>query len=119
MLKLLFLCARNRLRSPTAEQVFASWPGVETASAGVNRDADVPVSPELLAWADVIFVMERRHRTKLAREFRRHLGGKRVVCLDIPDDFGFMDDALVRLLQSRVPRYLPSEASSQKTPDQH
>ena len=35
MTNLLFLCSRNRLRSPTAEQVFAAWPGVETASAGL------------------------------------------------------------------------------------
>ena len=28
MTNLLFLCARNRLRSPTAERIFASRPGV-------------------------------------------------------------------------------------------
>ena len=44
------MCSRNRLRSPTAEQIFASWPGIETASAGINRDADNPVTPELLQW---------------------------------------------------------------------
>ena len=59
---LLFLCARNRLRSPTAEQVFASRPGVETASAGLAPDADEQVSAELIEWADLIFVMERAHR---------------------------------------------------------
>ncbi|WP_200935043.1 hypothetical protein [Brevundimonas sp. Leaf363] len=39
MTNLLFLCSRNRLRSPTAEQVVAAWPGVETASAGLAPDA--------------------------------------------------------------------------------
>jgi predicted protein tyrosine phosphatase len=34
--------------------------------------------------ADLIFVMERAHRYKLSARFRPHLGGKRVVCLDIP-----------------------------------
>jgi len=29
---LLFLCSRNRLRSPTAGRVFADWPGVETTA---------------------------------------------------------------------------------------
>jgi predicted protein tyrosine phosphatase len=33
----IFLCARNRLRSPTAAQVFTSWPGVETASDPFSR----------------------------------------------------------------------------------
>jgi len=60
----LFVCSRNRLRSPTAEQVFADWPGIETASAGVDHDADNPLTPELLQWADVIFVMERVHLTQ-------------------------------------------------------
>lgn len=107
-LNLLFICAKNRLRSPTAEQLFADWPGVETASAGVNHDADTPVCPELLAWADLILVMQRVHRTKLAAKFRAQLANKRIVCLDIPDDYDFMDPALIELLNARVRRYLPS-----------
>lgn len=108
MLKVLFVCSRNRLRSPTAEQVFASWPGIETASAGINRDADNPVTPELLRWADLIFVMERMHRSKLSAKFKAHLAARRVVCLDIPDDFDYMEPALVKLLNAKVPAYLPS-----------
>ncbi len=107
MRKVLFVCSRNRLRSPTAEQVFADWPGVETASAGVDHDADNPLTPELLRWADQIFVMERAHCDKLSRRFRAHLGGKRVICLEIPDEYGYMDEGLVRLLKAKVPSYLP------------
>jgi predicted protein tyrosine phosphatase len=108
MTRVLFICAKNRLRSPTAEQVFASWPGVETDSAGVNHDADVPVGPEQLRWADLIFVMERRHQAKLRQNFQAALAGKRVVVLGIPDDFAYMDPALVALLEARVARYLPA-----------
>lgn len=103
----LFLCGKNRLRSPTAEQVFADWPGVETASAGVNHDADSPVTPELLAWADTILVMEPVHRTKLQAKFGAHLRGKRIASLDIPDDHDYMAPALVALLEARAPRHLP------------
>lgn len=106
-LKVLFICAKNRLRSPTAEDVFADWPGVETLSAGINHDADTPVSPELLAWADLVFVMERTHRAKLSTRFKAHLANKRVICLDIPDDYDFMEPALVALLNDRVRRHLP------------
>ncbi len=102
----LFVCSRNRLRSPTAEQVFAEWPGVETASAGLSPDADAPVTPELLAWADTIFVMERVHRTRVQRRFRAHLNGKRVICLDIPDDYACMDPALMALLTRRMARFV-------------
>lgn len=106
MTNLLFLCSRNRLRSPTAEQVFAAYPGVETASAGLAPDAEEPCSAELVEWADIIFVMEKAHRAKLQRRFRSSLKRARVVCLDIPDDYGFMDPALVALLETKVRAYL-------------
>ena len=64
------------------------------------------MTPELVDWADLIFVMEKRHRTALQRRFRKHLGRARVICLDIPDDYAFMDPALVALLKARVPRFL-------------
>ena len=106
MANVLFLCARNRLRSPTAEQVFAAWPGVETASAGLNPDADEVVGADLVEWADLIFVMEKAHRAKLQKRFRARLKSTRVVCLDIPDDYAFMDPALIQLLHARVTPHL-------------
>lgn len=106
--KILFICGKNRLRSPTAEHIFADWPGIETSSAGVNADSDNPVTPELLQWADTVFCMERSHRTKLSTRFKRHLAGVKVVCLDIPDNFEYMAPELVALLRAKVPRHLPS-----------
>ena len=103
----LFICTQNRLRSPTGEQVFADWSGIETQSAGLGNDANTPVSPELLAWADLIFVMEKAHRNQLSKKFRAHLDGKRVICLDIPDDYDYMDPILVQLLKQKVTRFLP------------
>lgn len=105
MKRVLFVCSQNRLRSPTAEQVFSSYPGLECASAGLNHDAENPVTPELVEWAEIIFVMEKAHRTKLSSKFGKHLRNARVICLDIPDDYEFMDPALVRLLESKVARY--------------
>lgn len=106
MKRLLFVCSQNRLRSPTAEEIFSSWPDVEVASAGLNKDAEVTLTPELVEWADIIFVMEQAHRDKLTANFKRHLKDRRVVCLDIPDRFQFMDPALVRILEERVPKFL-------------
>ncbi|WP_419319622.1 low molecular weight protein tyrosine phosphatase family protein [Caulobacter sp. ErkDOM-E] len=96
MKRVLFVCGKNRLRSPTAEQVFSAWPGVE------------PLTGEMVAEADLIFVMEKAHRAKLTRRFRTHLKSARVICLDIPDDYAFMDPELVRILQARVPKFLPA-----------
>lgn len=106
-MRVLFICSQNRLRSPTAEQIFASWEGIEVASAGLANEAHNPVTPELLGWAELIFVMEKAHRSKLAKKFRAHLRDKRIVCLDIPDQYHYMDPALVALLKTKVPRYLP------------
>ena len=107
MKRMLFICSQNRLRSPTAEQLFSTYPNLECASAGLNHDADTPVTPELLEWADIIFVMEKTHRSKLSSKFQRHLANAHVVCLDIPDNYEFMDPALVLLLKSKVARFLP------------
>lgn len=106
MRRILFVCSQARLRSPTAERVFADWPGVETASAGLNHDADCPLTAEDVVAADLIFVMEKTHRNRLGQKFRRQLNGKRLICLDIPDDYDYMDPVLVGLLKARVSRFL-------------
>jgi predicted protein tyrosine phosphatase len=106
-MNVLFLCSQNRLRSPTAEQTFASHPGISVASAGTNADAENPLTPELVRWADLIFVMEKSHRHKLQKRFRADLKDQRVICLDIPDEYEFMDEGLVRLLKAKVSRFLP------------
>lgn len=111
MKHILFICSRNKLRSPTAEVVFAGCAEVACASAGLNHDADVPLTPELVLWADVIFVMETAHRQKLQQRFRPYLQGKRVICLNIPDKYGYMDAALVSLLQRKVVGFLPEMAA--------
>jgi predicted protein tyrosine phosphatase len=106
--RFLFVCSQNRLRSPTAEQIFANWPGLEVSSAGTNRDAENPLTDELIEWADTIFVMERSHLNKMRVKFREALGPRRIVCLEIPDEYEFMDPELVRLLEARMRRHLPT-----------
>ncbi len=102
-LRVLFVCAQNRLRSPTAESIFRGVDGWEVASAGTNRDAEVPVSRDLLEWADVAVCMEKRHRDILRQRFRGALPDNRILTLGIPDDFEFMDAELIRQLRRLVP----------------
>jgi predicted protein tyrosine phosphatase len=106
VLHVLFVCSRNQLRSPTAEQLFSGWPGIEVASAGLDPAALEPITPELLLWADLIFVMEKVHRRKLSAKFGAHVNRQRVVCLDIADDYEYMEPALVELLKKRVTPHL-------------
>ena len=64
------------------------------------------LSPEQIEWADIIFVMEKAHKNRLSARFKTHLNGKRVVCLDIPDEYEFMQPELIKMLEMRVGRYL-------------
>lgn len=108
MLNVLFVCSLNRWRSPTAEQIFAGHPGIDCSSAGLNNGAENPLTPDLVEWAELIFVMERGHKAKLLSKFKSRLNGKRVICLGIPDNYPYMDPALVSLLKSKVTRFLPN-----------
>ena len=99
-LRVLFICSRNRRRSPTAEAVFGALPDFETASAGVATDADEVVTRDHIEWAEVICVMEAVHRRKLQRQFGSALKSARIVCLNIPDDFEFMAPELIARLQA-------------------
>jgi predicted protein tyrosine phosphatase len=110
--KVLFICGKNKWRSPTAEQIFSEHPNMECTSAGLSHDAEVPVSAELVEWAELIFVMEKQHKSKLSAQFRPQLHGKKVVCLNIPDNYKFMDPALVKLLESKVKPFLPASGRS-------
>ncbi len=106
MKRILFLCSRNKLRSPTAEEIFAGQPGVEVDSAGLSPDADVVLSEEQVEWADLILVMESIHRKRLKERFGHLLADKRVAVLEIPDRYGFMEDALVERLRIACRSYL-------------
>lgn len=107
LMRLLFLCDQNRFRSPTAAALFSMEQGIETASAGVGRNAVVSLTEDLVAWADLIFVMEKAHYNRLLRRFRHQLPGKRVVVLDIPDEYDYMEPELVDILKHRVRNHIP------------
>lgn len=61
------------------------------------------VSAEDLGWADYIFVMEKVHKKKLSSKFGQSIKNKKVVSLDIPDDYEYMDEVLIQILQAKVP----------------
>ena len=103
-LNLLFVCSENKLRSPTGEAVFSGCDGINAISAGTNADAETPVTGDLIEWADVILTMEKPHRKKITSKFSPLLRNKRLVCLDIPDKYEYMQPELIRILEARVKR---------------
>jgi predicted protein tyrosine phosphatase len=103
----LFVCKYNRSRSATAERLFCKRPDLDVRSAGTSEDALVRVNDRMLDWADVIFTMEHAQQRALQRLFPSHPGLRKLVCLDIPDDFAFLQPELVQLLKERVGPHLP------------
>ena len=101
-MKVLFVCSRNRLRSLTAETIFDGRGGHQVRSAGTEQGARVRVTAGHLGWADLVFVMEKRHLSRLQAKYGDALAGKRVVCLHIPDEYEYMDEALIERLRGGV-----------------
>lgn len=104
MKNVLFICGKARKRSPTAATVAEELFGLATDYAGLSADADERLSVEHLATADTIAVMEKRQLARLKRQFGGALKAKKLVCLDIPDSFEFMQAELVELLKERLGR---------------
>ena len=101
-LNVLFVCSRNQWRSPTAEKVWRSHPALVVRSAGTSPNARHHVSEQDLRWAETIFVMEEKHKSRLMAEFGRIVEGKPVHVLDIPDEYKYMDPELVEELKRSV-----------------
>ncbi len=106
-LKILFVCSRNKLRSPTAEKIFSTHPGWSVRSAGTEDGARVKVTAGHLGWADVVAVMEKRHKERLRQKYPEEFAGKTCFCLFIPDDYQFMEPALVELLREKMREFFP------------
>lgn len=105
-LKILFVCSRNKWRSPTAEAIYKNRQGLSVRSAGTEPSARLRVSSQDIAWADTIFVMEKKHKQRLLNNFPGETRNKKVIVLDIEDDYNYMDDELVETIKQSVEPYL-------------
>lgn len=100
---LLFLCSQNKRRSLTAEKLFDGYEGHQARSAGTESNARIKVTPGLLGWADIIFCMEKKHVRRIKEKYLEIVADKQIVCLNIADDYSFMDENLCELLETVVP----------------
>ncbi len=100
--KLLFICSRNKWRSRTAEELYRDFPGYVAKSAGTEPGSRQRVTEGLLGWADLIFVMEARHRDYLRDKFPECIADKQVICLRIPDEYTYNDPELIELLKGSL-----------------
>lgn len=105
-MNLLFLCSQNKRRSLTAEKIFDGYNGHSARSAGTENNSRVKVTSGLLGWADIIFCMEKKHVRRIKEKYPDIVCDKKVICLNIDDDYEYMDEELCGLLQSAVSEYI-------------
>lgn len=105
-LKLLFVCSQNKIRSLTAEHMLQGSPGYSVKSAGTEPNSRIRVNEGHIGWADIIFVMEKKHRRILEENFPEALSDKKIICLHVPDEFTYMEPALVSELKAGISQYV-------------
>ncbi len=111
-INVLFVCSRNQWRSPTAEKIYGSDARVNVRSRGTTRAAARTISAGDLAWADVVMVMEDKHRKRILSDFPHASKSAPIHVLDIPDEYHFMDAELIDLLKSAVDPIVAAETST-------
>jgi predicted protein tyrosine phosphatase len=102
---ILFVCGQNRWRSPTAARIYANDPRIEVRSAGLSPQSPHRVSLQDMKWADLVLVMESKHKARLREAFRDDPLPP-IECLEIPDDYGLMDDTLIELIRAGTEAHL-------------
>ena len=90
----------------TAEKMYEGFPGYMVRSAGTEKNARIHVDEGHVGWADLIFVMEKRHKERLLDKFPDAARGKKIICLHIDDDYQFMDRNLQDVLKEKLKPYI-------------
>ncbi len=106
-MNILFICSRNQWRSPTGEAIYKNRQGIQARSAGTEPSARNKVSAATIQWADIVFVMEKKHRQRIQEKYPDACATKQIVVLDIPDEYQYMDEELVEMIRTSVEPYLP------------
>ncbi|QDV40597.1 Low molecular weight phosphotyrosine protein phosphatase [Stieleria neptunia] len=107
-INVLFVCSKNQWRSPTAEAVYRDDPRVSARSRGTTRSARQTIQAGDLAWADLVLVMEDKHRHRLLADFPGETRFLTVEVLHIPDDYQLMDPELVELIRVATEPFIDS-----------
>jgi predicted protein tyrosine phosphatase len=105
-MNLLFICSRNQWRSPTAEEIYKNHAFIKVRSAGTEPSARIKLNAKTILWADLIFVMEKKHKERVLQKFPNESHGKEIIVLDIADEYKFMDAELIEEIETKVDFYL-------------
>lgn len=97
----LFVCSAGLLRSPTAAVVGASL-GMNTRSCGSEAYALIPLSANLIHWADTIYFVNEYNfhsakETFFGQEGMGQMLDRKSVIWDIEDVYDYRDPKLVEI----------------------
>ncbi len=109
-INVLFVCSMNKWRSPTAEKIYSKKPLLNTRSAGTSSKARHHITHMDIKWADVVFVMESKHKQRLVADHPEAMRYLDVHVLEIEDNYKFMDQELIDELHAAIDSILGSYA---------
>lgn len=99
--RVLFVCSAGLLRSATAARIYAQK--YNTRAAGSASYALIPLSPNLIAWADEIVFVNPENYKMASYEFDFSESDVRV--LDIPDQYEHMHPELIKAFKEQYENF--------------
>jgi len=97
--RVLFVCSAGILRSATGARMYASKHN--TRSAGSEDYALIPVTHELLLWADEVVFVNPENYIRTCNNFDLEAFKCKVVTLNIPDQYEHMHPELVKAFEEQ------------------
>ena len=100
--RVLTVCSANMLRSPTMAHVLSAEPyNFNTRSAGTAGFALIPVTVDLLLWADEVVCADTEHALYIRDKLMEYQLDKPVINLNIPDIYEYRNSELIELIKER------------------
>jgi len=100
--RVLTVCSAGILRSATAAHVLCQRPfNFNTRNVGTAPYALIPLTDDLIMWADEVVCMESEHKIHVMNKMMDMDLYKPIVVLDIEDIYEYRDPKLVKLIKQR------------------
>lgn len=100
--RVLTVCSANMLRSPTIAHILSADPfNFNTRSAGTESYALIPVTEDLLLWADEIVCADTEHAMWVRNKMMEWTIDKPIINLEIPDNYEYRNPKLIEMIKER------------------
>ena len=111
--RVLTVCSANMLRSPTIAHVLSAEPyNFNTRSAGIAGFALIPVTEELLLWADEVVCADTEHALYIRDKMIEYMIDKPIIDLKIPDIYEYRNPELIKLIKERYEQRTAGQSST-------